>query len=102
MSTLYVALDPGFDSIKVVANGKAFKFPFAAEETDERKITDYGIRDDFILYRDASGSTYRVGQYARELLFDNKDSAALDERMKEFYSEKRFISSEWHDGRPGA
>lgn len=95
MSTLYVALDPGFDSIKVVANGKAFKFPFAAEETDERKITDYGIRDDFILYRDASGSTYRVGQYARELLFDNKDSAALDERMKEFYSEKRFISSEF-------
>lgn len=95
MSTLYVALDPGFDSMKVVANGKAFKFPFVAEETDERKITDYGIRDDFILYRDASGSTYRVGQYARELLFDNKGSVALDERMKEFYSEKRFISSEF-------
>lgn len=98
MSTLYIALDPGFDAVKVVANGKMFKFPFVAEETDERKISDYGIRKDFLLYRSEDGTTYRVGQYARELIFDNKNNSAMNARMSEFYSEKRFVSAEFQVG----
>ena len=98
MSALYIAVDPGFDSVKVVANGKIFKFPFVAEETDERKISDYGIRSDFLLYRNNDGTTYRVGQYARELIFDNKNRHNMDSRMNELYSEKRFISAEFQVG----
>lgn len=98
MSTLYIALDPGFDAVKVVANGKMFKFPFVAEETDERKISDYGIRNDFLLYRSENGTTYRVGQYARELIFDNKNDTTMNARMSEFYSEKRFVSAEFQVG----
>ena len=98
MSALYIAVDPGFDSVKVVANGKIFKFPFVAEETDERKISDYGIRSDFLLYRNNDGTTYRVGQYARELIFDNKNRQNMDSRMNELYSEKRFISAEFQVG----
>lgn len=91
---MYIALDPGFDAVKVVANGKVFKFPFVAIETDERKITDYGLRDEFLLYRDEQGSTYRVGAYAREILFDKKQ-ADTEQQMNLFYSENRFISKEF-------
>ena len=28
MQDLLIAIDPGFDSMKVVANGRVFKFPF--------------------------------------------------------------------------
>lgn len=38
---LLIAIDPGFDSMKVIANGIHFKFPFSAVETDERKMSDY-------------------------------------------------------------
>ena len=31
MNSLYLAIDPGFDSLKVIANGIAFKFPFNGE-----------------------------------------------------------------------
>ena len=62
---LFIAVDPGFDSMKVVANGKAFKFPFNVIETDERKMNDYRLRDDFMLLQKCDGSTYRVVQYAR-------------------------------------
>ena len=34
---VYIAVDPGFDTIKVIANGKFFKFPFNTEKTDEKK-----------------------------------------------------------------
>ena len=73
MKRLFIAVDPGFDSMKVVANGNVFKFPFNVVETDERKMTDYHLRDDFLLFRTFDGATYRVGQYARELVFDNKE-----------------------------
>ena len=33
---LLIAIDPGFDAMKVIANGIHFKFPFSAVETDER------------------------------------------------------------------
>ena len=89
---LFVAVDPGFDSMKVVANGIVFKFPFNVVETDERKMTDYRLRDDFMLYQDSNGGTYRVGQYARELVFDNKS------RVDSFYTEQRFISEEFQVG----
>jgi len=89
---LFIAVDPGFDSMKVVANGAAFKFPFNVVLTDERKMTDYRLRGDFMLLRKQDGSTYRVGQYARELLYDNK------ERIDSFYTEKRFISDEFQVG----
>lgn len=92
MQDLFIAVDPGFDSMKVVANGKVFKFPFNVVETDERKMTDYRLRDDFILLQKPDGSTYRVGQYARELLFDNK------EKVDAFYTEQRFISDEFQVG----
>lgn len=87
---LYIAIDPGFDTMKVVANGLIFKFPFNAVETDERKISDYGIRDDFIFYKDENGTTYRVGAYARELIFEGAERG-----MDEFYTEQRFISHEF-------
>ena len=89
---LLIAIDPGFDSMKVIANGQHFKFPFNAVETDERKISDYGGRAGFILYKDASGATWRVGQYARSLMFEHKDPA--EDKMNGFYTEERFISAE--------
>ena len=89
MQDLLIAIDPGFDSMKVVANGRVFKFPFNVVETDERKMTDYRLRDDFMLYQGEDGATYRVGQYAREMSFDNKADVAS------FYTEKRFISKEF-------
>lgn len=92
MQNLFIAIDPGFDTMKVVANKQIFKFPFNVIETDERKMADYRLRDDFILYQDDNGATYRVGQYAREMAFDNKSNDAS------FYTEQRFISSEFQVG----
>ncbi len=96
MQTLYVAVDPGFDSMKVIANGKEFKFPFNVVETDERKMSDYALRDDFMLYKSSLGTTYRVGQYARELVFENKGK--VEEVMKDFYDEQRFVHEEFSVG----
>lgn len=92
MQNLFIAIDPGFDTMKVVANKHIFKFPFNVIETDERKMTDYRLRDDFLLYQEDNGATYRVGQYAREMAFDNKSDVAL------FYTEQRFLSSEFQVG----
>lgn len=89
---LLIAIDPGFDSMKVIANGRHFKFPFSAVETDERKMSDYGGRNGFILYKDAHGATWRVGQYARTLMFEHKDPE--EDKMRNFYTEERFISAE--------
>lgn len=89
---LLIAIDPGFDSMKVIANGRHFKFPFSAAETDERKMSDYGGRNGFILYKDAHGATWRVGQYARTLMFEHKDPE--EDKMRNFYTEERFISAE--------
>jgi len=96
MNPLYIAIDPGFDSLKVIANGIAFKFPFNVVETDERKMSDYALRDDFLLYKSRFGTTYRVGQYAREMIFENKTLS--DEGMQDFYTEKRFISDSFSVG----
>ena len=71
---LLIAIDPGFDSMKVIANGVHFKFPFCAVETDERKMSDYGGRHGFILYKDSSGATWRVGQYARTVMYEDRKS----------------------------
>lgn len=90
----FIAINPGFDSMKVIANGKIFKFPFNAIETDERKMSDYGTRDGFILYKDDNGATWLVGQFARGLIYNNKAKANQDERLREFYTEERFVSAE--------
>lgn len=95
---LYIAVDPGFDTVKVVANGKFFKFPFNTEKTDEKKISNMTVGNDFILYRNNDNETWRVGQYARELLYEKKDSYDIEEKMKSFYSEKRFVSNEFTIG----
>ena len=50
MSQLRIGVDVGFDHLKVIANGRAFKFPFNVVETDERKLTEYALRDDFLRY----------------------------------------------------
>lgn len=92
MQKLVIAVDPGFDSMKVVANGKLFKFPFNVVETDERKMSDYKLRDSFMLYQDDLGGTYRVGEYAREILFDNKSN------VDSFYTTERFVSNEFKIG----
>lgn len=91
---LLISLDPGFDSMKVIANGNNFKFPFVARETDERKLSDYGDRQDFILYKDEAGATWRVGQFARSILFGEKGNPS-DDPMQSFYTEERFISAEF-------
>lgn len=95
---LLVAIDPGFDSIKVIANGQHFKFPFNAVQTDERKMSDYGSRSGFILYKDQSGATWRVGQYARGLIYDNKTQDDEGSELSNFYTEERFVSSEFTVG----
>lgn len=95
---LFVSIDPGFDNMKVIANGQHYKFPFNAVETDERKMSDYGRRDGFILYKDESGTTWRVGQYARGLIFDNKEQQEQAEKMRGFYTEERFTSNEFMVG----
>ena len=94
---LLIAIDPGFDSMKVIANGQAFKFPFNAVETDERKMSDYGNHNGFILYKDEAGATWRVGQYARSMLFENK-TADIEDPLRGFYTEERFISEEFKVG----
>ncbi len=96
MNPLYIAIDPGFDSLKVIANGIAFKFPFNVVETDERKMSDYALRDDFLLYQNRLGITYRVGQYAREMIFENK--LFSEDGMQDFYTEQRFISDSFSVG----
>lgn len=95
---LYIAVDPGFDTVKVIANGKFFKFPFNTEKTDEKKISNMTVGNDFIFYRNKDNETWRIGQYARELLYEKKDSYDIEEKMKSFYSEKRFVSSEFTIG----
>ena len=95
---LFVSIDPGFDNMKVIANGQHYKFPFNAVETDERKMSDYGRRNGFILYKDESGTTWRVGQYARGLIFDNKEQQEQAEKMRGFYTEERFTSNEFMVG----
>ena len=95
---LFVSIDPGFDNMKVIANGQHYKFPFNAVETDERKMSDYGRRHGFILYKDESGTTWRVGQYARGLIFDNKEQQEQAEKMRGFYTEERFTSNEFMVG----
>ena len=96
MAELYVSIDPGFDSVKVIANGVAFKFPFNAVETGERRMSDYALREDFLLHKGKLGTTYRVGQYARELVFESKP--AMADIMDGFYNEQRFISEEFSVG----
>lgn len=95
---LYIAVDPGFDTVKVIANGKFFKFPFNTEKTDEKKISNMTVGNDFIFYRNKDNETWRIGQYARELLYEKKDSYDIEEKMKSFYSEKRFVSNEFTIG----
>lgn len=96
MEQLYIAIDPGFDSMKIVANREAFKFPFNVVETDERRMQDYALRSDFLMYKGRLGTTYRVGQYARELVFENKQQA--EDKMAGFYDEERFVSEEFSVG----
>jgi len=96
MEKLLISIDPGFDSMKVIANGQHFKFPFSAVETDERKMSDYGKRKDFILYKDETGATWRVGQNARALIYQDKNNQ--DDPMQDFYTEDRFVSSEFTVG----
>lgn len=43
-------------------------------------MSDYGTRDGFILYKDDSGATWRVGQYTRGLIYDNKVQKNQDEQ----------------------
>ncbi len=90
MAQLLISIDPGFDSVKVIANGQHFKFPFNSVETDERKMSDYGTKEGFILYKDITGATWRVGSYARCMTYENKLQDFSD-----FYSEQRFVSSEF-------
>lgn len=92
MQDLFISIDPGFDTMKVVANGHTFKFPFNVVETDERKMNDYNLQDDFLLYKDEHGITSRVGQYARELIFERKTDIAEGNQMETFYTEGRFTS----------
>lgn len=94
---LLISIDPGFDSMKVIANGQHFKFPFVARETDERQLSDYGDRQGFILYKDETGATWRVGQFARAILFGEKGKQENDP-MQGFYTEERFISAEFTAG----
>lgn len=94
-NNLLISIDPGFDSMKVVANGRVFKFPFNAVSTDERKINDYGIRNGLILYKDETGATWRVGKYARGLIHESKGHEDLDSKMRDFYTEERFTSHEF-------
>lgn len=96
MTKLILAIDPGFDSLKVIANGKTFKIPFNVVETDERKMDEYAIGDDFLLYKDKVGTTFRVGQYAREFIFSKKETA--EKEMADFYTEDRFISERFSVG----
>lgn len=98
MQDLYIAIDPGFDTVKVAANGKVFKFPFAVVETDERKMSDYNLRDTFLCHKDTTGITNRVGLYAQELIFQQKDKVGAEEQMEAFYTENRFTSGAFKIG----
>ena len=95
MQKLFISIDPGFDSLKVVANGEIFKIPFSVQETDERKMTDYGIKTNLLLYHDTFGCTYRVGAYAQDFIYEHKNDKLIDEQMDTFYSESRFTSKEF-------
>lgn len=92
---IFISLDPGFDSMKVVLNGLFFKFPFNVEPTDEKHFADSFVTDKFYLYRNDELRTWRVGEYARDLVFQNKSEKEISERMEAFYSEDRFLSQEF-------
>lgn len=98
MQNLYIAIDPGFDTMKIAANGKVFKFPFSVVETDERKMNDYNLRDSFLCHKDEHGITSRVGLYAQELIFEQKDKASAEVQMEDFYTERRFTSGAFKIG----
>ena len=59
-------------------------------------MSDYGRRDGFILYKDESGATWRVGQYARGLIFDNKEQQEQAEKMRGFYTEEHGHQQDRH------
>lgn len=92
MERLIIAVDPGFDSYKVIANLVSFKFPANVVETDERKMSDWLLRDDFMLLKSSYGTTYRIGQYAREKVFEDKFAP------DDLFTDKRFVSDEFTVG----
>jgi len=91
---LFIGIDPGFDSYKVIANGKSFKFPASVLETDERNFSEYIVRDDFMLLKTEKGITYRIGQYAREKMHIDKDI----DLEKNFFGFERFGTPEFKVG----
>lgn len=38
----------------------------------KKRISNMTVADDFILYRNKDNETWRIGQYARELIFEKK------------------------------
>ena len=96
MQKLNVAIDPGFDSMKVIANGKAFKFPFSVIRTDESNQQDMRIQSNRILYTSPKGITYRVGEFARAKAYEEK--GLLDTEMESFYSAARFEGDSFRVG----
>ncbi|WP_147566653.1 hypothetical protein [Clostridium tyrobutyricum] len=96
---IFITVDPGYDSIKLILESEkhtvSLKIPFNVEETDERKYNDTWVKDTFLVYRSKNLLTYRVGEYARELVFENKKNDSIKTRMPEFYSEKRFLNDDF-------
>lgn len=95
---LGIAVDPGFDSFKIIIEGHSLKFPFNVEKTDENDFNNMNIDSSFILYRNEANETYRVGKYARDLIYENKSQSNIEDKMKEFYSANRLVSKEFEVG----
>lgn len=95
---LLISVDPGFDFLKVVINGTSFKLPFNVEKTDEKQFNNMKVDENFMLYRNGENETWRIGTYARDLIFQNKDVKELEVKMNEFYTEKRFVTEEFAIG----
>ena len=91
---LIISLDPGFDSMKVIVNGLAFKFPFNILPITYEQTRDlFQVNDDYFVIKDLiTNKLFLVGQYAREKIYtDSSKDESFIQYMNKFYSDKRFV-----------
>lgn len=95
MKKLSIGIDPGFDSVKITIENVLFKFPFNAIQTDESKFIKHAVNNNLYIYRNNEMRTWRVGEYARQYIYETKDKAEIMQEMKSFYSKDRFTKPEF-------
>lgn len=94
---LRIAIDPGFDCVKICIEGHLVKFPFNVLKVALEDIKTMTLNDSYILYKEDT-KTYYVGDYARMAISSLRESGNLSEEMGIFYSSQRFNTQEFSVG----